>query len=85
MFTVVCWPKRTIFVPARQSQHTSALSAPAETRFFEDNATEYQACQIMGKVQKKDLTSPNAIQMSRQLLQRTKCDRREQVNTAVVN
>lgn len=39
MFTVVCCPNRTILVPARQSQHTSALSAPAETRFFDDSAT----------------------------------------------
>lgn len=39
MFTVVCCPKRTILVPARQSQHTSALSAPAETRFLDDSAT----------------------------------------------
>ena len=39
MLTVVCWPKRTILVPERQSQHTSALSAPAETRLREDNAT----------------------------------------------
>ncbi len=39
MFTVVCWPNRTIFVPARQSQHTRALSAPADTRFFDESAT----------------------------------------------
>ncbi len=39
MLTVVCCPNRTIFVPARQSQQTSALSAPADTRFFELNAT----------------------------------------------
>lgn len=49
MFTVVCWPKRTILVPDRQSQHTRALSAPAETRFFEDKATRYQACRNVGK------------------------------------
>ena len=39
ILTVVCWPNRTIFVPARQSQHTRALSAPAETKFLEDRAT----------------------------------------------
>lgn len=39
MLTVVCCPNRTIFVPARQSQQTKALSAPAETRFFEESAT----------------------------------------------
>jgi len=53
MFTVVCWPKRTIFVPARQSQHTRALSAPAETRFFEDKATGYRvSCQWKDSIQR---------------------------------
>lgn len=36
---VVCCPNLTILVPARQSQQTNALSAPAETRFLEDSAT----------------------------------------------
>jgi hypothetical protein len=58
MFTVVCWPKRTIFVPARQSQHTSALSAPAETRFLEDNATKYQKCRNTGKIDLKGAHQP---------------------------
>src|ERR1700733_13623886 len=39
MLIVGCCPKRTILVPARQSQHTSALSAPADTRFLEESAT----------------------------------------------
>ncbi len=39
ILTVVCCPKRTIFEPARQSQQTKALSAPAETRFFDERAT----------------------------------------------
>lgn len=39
MLTVVCWPNRTIFVPARQSQQTRALSAPADTKFLDDSAT----------------------------------------------
>lgn len=39
IFTVVCCPNLTIFVPDLQSQQTSALSAPADTKFLEDSAT----------------------------------------------
>ena len=39
MLIVVCCPKRTIFWPDRQSQHTRALSAPADTRFLDESAT----------------------------------------------
>jgi hypothetical protein len=35
----VCCPHLTIFVPVRHAQHTSALSAPAETRCFDESAT----------------------------------------------
>jgi hypothetical protein len=44
---VVCCPNLTIFVPARQFQHTSALSAPALTRFSEDKATAQVACELL--------------------------------------
>jgi len=39
IFTVVCCPNLTILLPALQFQHTRALSAPAETRCFEERAT----------------------------------------------
>lgn len=43
---VVCCPKRTIFVPARQSQQTSALSAPLQ-KYQQQNisiARSYLTC-----------------------------------------